>query len=194
MQQLVKYVLILFLPVAEIHSTGANDTSLASQLHSGFVLGAGGGLGIFTTEYDANLYYHSGNHFVGVRFLGSREDRIEVWGSFSRPEERIWEFDALVGARAFDRDMTASISTGIGLFGGPLRGRLLQDISPGGYTQYERLDQTTLAIPIEARMAYTPAKFLELGISGIANINSKHTLISLFVSFHLLFPFLSFAG
>ena len=194
MQPIVKYLLFLFLPIAEIHSTTANDTSLATQAKNGLVLGAGGGLGILTTEYDANLYYYLGNRFVGVRYLESREARFDVWGSFPRPLERIWQFDALVGAKAFNRDMTASISMGIGLFGGTLRGRPLQNPDPEGYTQYEHLDQTTVAIPMEARMAYTPTEYLELGISGIANINSKHTLLSLFVSFRVLFPFLSFAG
>ncbi len=192
---LIKAALLFFF-CGTITYADATDSSCSSSPKT-LTVGASAGLGLLGAGWDASLIYQSGNNLIGTRYFRNHEIRGElaVGGNpgFSRPLEYFWEADALVGKTATDKGFTASIMFGLGAFGGTLRGKLLRTPDTlSSYNEFEHLDQTTIGIPLEGRLAFTPIENFDLGISVMLNLNSKRTLKGFFVSFRLLYPFLKF--
>ena len=178
----------------------ANDTSLTSARQD-VTVGAGAGFGLLGAGYDLSFFYQNTHDLLGVKYLRNHEIVAEFTLDapeevrFSRPIESIWELDLVAGKTVTDRGFTASITAGVSVIGGTVRGKLLSAPTYSStYYEYEHLNQTTLGIPVEARLAFTPEKHFDLGVSGFLNLNSKKTLKGFLLSFRLLCPIFSFAG
>jgi hypothetical protein len=67
-----------------------------------------------------------------------------------------------------------SISTGLGLVMSTTKGTLISTTNTGflsSYSTYEKLNNTTIGIPISAKMAWVPVKYFGIGIEALVNIN-----------------------
>ena len=152
--------------------------SLYSQktIDSTLLIFGTGGVGGFDTEktggIDAqfSIDFQKKHDQWKIRYIGGSE--LNLFGP--TPNETFNDIGVLYGRVANYKNIQFSISGGLGIVTGIMRGAYLSS-SPGffSFSKYERRPYTTYGIPLEAEFNYNPFKFLGLGVIVFANINPE---------------------
>ena len=198
-------ILLEFLLCFFVHAQPNGPDVTLDHTPSVFWLNGGAGFGLLGFTYDGGAYYQNEKTIVGLRYLRTDQISLELWSEqdigIPRPLESVWEIDAFVGKKFFDRGFTISLITGINISGGIQRGNLIKlhgwdntNDTYSSYDEYQHLTRIALGLPIEVRLAYTPWQYYDLGISYIININSRKSLTGFLVSFRILLPVISVAA
>lgn len=118
----------------------------------------------------ASFSYNYGSGLISIRHVANSEFNI-LWPS---PTETVWDLGVIYGRSAKASYGVASISGGIAIVGGVRRGRYLG--STGWFSsQYETLKFSTIGIPIEGQLFWTPFSFLGIGMYGFGNLNREQS-------------------
>ena len=149
----------------------ARDISNSSKEQYGWV-NIGFGVNPFE-QYAAvmSISYQRGIGLFSIRGIYI-EEGFDLFGP--TPVESVWDLGVLLGISLKSKYFMASLSGGIGAVGGILRGEF---IGRSGFLfqhdKYEEIHFTTVGVPIEAQLFFTPLFFLGFGIYGAVNINPE---------------------
>lgn len=117
----------------------------------------------------------------GVVVSGQRESNV-ISARFmrgiesSRSEWSLWEVGALYGKGVKSQRGFASIAAGVGVMGGDEPRTLMVSISANGggtITPAGPRPSTSIGIPMEVQLFWTPTSFLGLGLYGFGNLNTE---------------------
>jgi hypothetical protein len=106
------------------------------------------------------LNYQNGNDLFSFRITGTVEPRLILWGN--QKAESISEYGVLYGRVAKASYGAASVSAGISI------------VSESPYTSF-----TTVGLPLEAQLIWTPTKVFGIGFKGFTNLNSQKSFAGL---------------
>jgi hypothetical protein len=106
----------------------------------------------FSVGFD--LYYQNGYDLFSFRITGTVEPRLILWGN--QKAESISEYGVLYGRVAKASYGAASVSAGISI------------VSESPYTSF-----TTVGIPFEGQLIWTPTSVFGIGFKGFANLNPR---------------------
>ena len=135
-------------------------------------LNLGLGVGSIGLSAGASFSYNFGSSLISIRSVANSE--FKIFGP--SPSENVWDLGVLYGRSAKASYGVASISGGIAIVGGVRRGRYLG--STGGFfssDKYESLTFSTIGIPIEGQLFWTPFSFFGIGIYGFGNLNPEQS-------------------
>ena len=121
------------------------------------------------------LSYRSGSHIASARLLGGGPFDLFGPGYGTDVAEISFMYGRAGGGALGGR----SISAGVGLVSGEHRregGRFSPQVEEFG---------PTVGIPIEAQFIFSPIRFLGVGVTGFANLNTEASFAGALLSLHL---------
>jgi hypothetical protein len=124
--------------------------------------GLGGGIE-FTIQKNKNLYSIGWNGVIEIDLFNQNS----VLNS-------ITSLNFTYGKYYTKKSFFTSISSGLGLVMSTTKGTLISTTNTGflsSYSTYEKLNNTTIGIPISAKMAWVPVQYFGIGIEAHLNIN-----------------------
>ena len=134
-----------------------------------------GGSSVGWVANGANLSYQTGKHIISIRGI------LAIGSQYG--DYYVWDVGALYG-RCFKGQSTfISMSGGIGM----VRGINVITI----YDNWIRVGQrrtewfTTIGIPVETQLYWTPISFLGIGLYGFANLNTEESFIGALASIQI---------
>jgi len=154
----------------------AERGTLDSSKKDLFWVNVGLGIGSSGGAAGANFSYHFGSTLVSLRYVYGEEIR----GMFEGPSplESVWDLGLLYGVSEKASYGVVSVSAGVGLVGGVRRGRYLG--SSGwwfSHDTYEKVSFSTLGVPMEGQLFWTPSSHLGVGVYAFANLNRERSFI-----------------
>lgn len=120
----------------------------------------------------------SGRSLFSLRYVSSSRYGESWLGGYTTPE-KVWDIGPLYGLIAKGKWVYASISGGISLVGGTKHGMYLG--SPGWINTYEKVSLTTVGIPLEIQLFFTPFSSFGIGVHGFANLNLKRSYFGILI-------------
>ena len=134
------------------------------------------GIGAFDAENSGgidvqfSLDFQKKHNQWKIRYIGATE--FYIFGP--SPPETFNDIGVLYGRVANYKDIQFSISGGLGIVTGIMRGAYITS-TPGWFSfpEYEKRHFFTYGIPLEAQFSYNPLKFLGIGATVFANINPE---------------------
>jgi hypothetical protein len=131
-------------------------------------LNSGAGISVIGPSYAVGFSVKSESSLFSVRYAMNAEFIFST-----SPYETGWDAGVLYGTcKKFPSGMF-SISSGLAVVGGVRRGKFL------GYANnannYESLPFSTMGIPLEAQLCWTPVSFLGLGVYAYADLNKNRS-------------------
>jgi hypothetical protein len=167
-----KVLLFLFLIYAQ--SLYSQKTKDSNNLIFGTI-----GVGGFDSKHSGgidgllSLDFQKKHNQWKIRYIGATE--FYIFGP--SPPESFNDIGVLYGRVANYKDIQFSISGGLGIVTGIMRGAYIP--SSSGFfpsSEYEKRPFFTYGIPLEAEFSYNPLKFLGIGFAVYANINPESSL------------------
>jgi len=124
------------------------------------------GSSTFGPGFYGNVSYAYKNNLFFVRYLKGDEFRFNVEGHYDEPRRTLKEVGVLYGRTYTKESLTMSFSAGIGIVEATDRGKVIQ------YSDYQRIDISTLGVPFEATFRFAFGIF-GIGGSWAGNFNPK---------------------
>jgi hypothetical protein len=160
-------VALLMLLSTNTQVSAQQDTSYSTRNLSWVNLGLrGGSFGISGT---ANFSYGFRNNLISIRYLANTHLDF-----FLSPSETVWDLGILYGRYSKASHSIVSISGGIAIVSGVRRVKYLGST---GFlsSEYETLEFSTIGIPIECQLSWTPLSSLGIGLCAFGNVNNEQS-------------------
>jgi hypothetical protein len=122
-----------------------------------------------TSEKSLSFYYNE-NLFT-IRYLKADPFVIGLGDIYDEPELTMREIGILYGRSQRKRYMVLSLSGGISIINGVIRGKQLSE------HKFEQINIAELSIPLEAEMRLEIANTVGIGFSVFANLNTKRAFL-----------------
>jgi hypothetical protein len=149
-----------------------NESSAGYPREFTYWLSAGVGGSSYGFSGGLSISAQSGRSMLSIRYISSSRYG-EGWLGGYTSSENVWDISPLYGFIAKGKWGYASVSGGIGLVGGTKHGQYLG--SANWINTYEKVPLTTIGIPLEAQLFFTPFSAFGIGVNGFANLNPKRS-------------------
>jgi len=180
--RLMMAFIFVFLSV-ESKIYGIQDTTNSKPSSYWFSLGLGmsvfsnnagiSGGGSFSLDYE--------KYFITIRYIENIE--FVILGPSS---ESVWDLGVLYGQCSKTSYGKVSIAGGIAIVGGFNRGEYIHG-SGWFSSRYEKVGFTSIGIPVEAQLLWTPFPFFGVGINGFANINFEKSIAGALLCLQIIY-------